>query len=61
MENPWTEEPGGLQSMGLQRVGHESGANTNTMDHGNSEIENARFVFSKCELSGISSLDLYTS
>jgi len=23
LENfPWTEEPGGLQSMGLQRVGH---------------------------------------
>ena len=21
--NPWIEEPGGLQSMGLQRVGHE--------------------------------------
>ena len=21
LENPWTEEPGGLQSMGLQRVG----------------------------------------
>ena len=21
-ENPWTEEPGGLQSMGWQRVGH---------------------------------------
>ena len=21
---PWTEEPGGLQSMGSQRVGHES-------------------------------------
>ena len=20
---PWTEEPGGLQSMGLHRVGHE--------------------------------------
>ena len=20
---PWTEEPGGLRSMGLQRVGHE--------------------------------------
>ena len=20
---PWTEEPGGLQSIGLQRVGHE--------------------------------------
>ena len=22
-EVPWTEEPGGLQSMGLQRVGHD--------------------------------------
>ena len=21
---PWTEEPGGLQSMGSQRVGHDS-------------------------------------
>ena len=25
---PWTEEPGRLQSMGLQRVGHNSGTNT---------------------------------
>ena len=24
-EIPWTEEPGGLQSIGLQRVGHEIG------------------------------------
>ena len=23
---PWTEEPGGLQSMGLQRVGHDLAA-----------------------------------
>ena len=23
--SPWTEEPGGLQSMGLQRVGHDRG------------------------------------
>ena len=23
--NPWTEEPGGLQSIGLQRVGHDFG------------------------------------
>ena len=23
--SPWTEEPGGLQSMGLQRVGHDLG------------------------------------
>ena len=22
LENPWTEEPGGLQPMGSQRVGH---------------------------------------
>ena len=22
-EMPWTEEPGGLQSIGLQRVGHD--------------------------------------
>ena len=25
---PWTEEPGRLQSMGLQRVGHNSATNT---------------------------------
>jgi len=23
LEIPWTEEPGGLQSMGSQRVGHD--------------------------------------
>ena len=23
LENPWTEEPGGLWSMGLHRVGHD--------------------------------------
>ena len=23
LEVPWIEEPGGLQSMGLQRVGHD--------------------------------------
>ena len=26
----WTEEPGGMQSMGSQRVGHDWAANTNT-------------------------------
>ena len=25
---PWTEEPGGLQSTGLQRVGHNRVTNT---------------------------------
>ena len=27
---PWTEEPGGLQSMGSQRVGHDWATNTHT-------------------------------
>ena len=27
---PWTEEPGGLQCMGSQRVGHERATNTFT-------------------------------
>ena len=29
---PWTEEPDGLQSMGLQRVRHDSLANSFTMN-----------------------------
>ena len=29
-ESPWTEEPGGLQSMGSQRVTHDSASNTHT-------------------------------
>ena len=27
---PWTEEPGGLQSMGSQRVGHDSATSMHT-------------------------------
>ena len=27
---PWTEEPGGLWSKGLQRVGHDQATNTTT-------------------------------
>jgi len=30
---PWTEEPGGLQSMGSQRVGHDGVTNTFTFIH----------------------------
>ena len=34
---PWTEEPGGLQSMGSQRVGHDLASKhvcvSNTEDH----------------------------
>ena len=29
-ESPWTEEPGGLQSMGSQRVSHDCTTNTTT-------------------------------
>ena len=29
----WTDEPGGLQSMGSQRVGHNSVTNTHTHTH----------------------------
>ena len=29
-EIPWTEEPGGLQSIGSQRVGHDGATNTHT-------------------------------
>ena len=30
---PWTEEPGGLQSLGLQRVGHFRATNTTTIGY----------------------------
>ena len=30
-ETAWTEEPGGLQSKGLQRVGHDRAINNNTL------------------------------
>ena len=32
---PWTEEPGGLQSIGSQRVGHDR-ATENTLTHATS-------------------------
>ena len=31
-EIPWTEEPGGLQSMGSQRVGHDLVTTTTTTE-----------------------------
>ena len=33
-ESPWTAEPGGLQSMGSQRVGHDWVANTHSWEVG---------------------------
>ena len=39
-ESPWTEEPGGLQSMGSQRVGHD-GAPKHSTAHGQLTGHNA--------------------
>ena len=33
LENSWTEEPGGLQSMRSQRIGHDLTTNTHTHTH----------------------------
>ena len=47
---PWTEEPGGLQSMGLQRVGHdlatEHGSHLPTFKsgYGHKTTENVRII-----------------
>ena len=35
---PWTEEPGGLQSKGLQRVRHDSVTNTFTFTFNSEEV-----------------------
>ena len=52
---PWTEEPGGLQSMGSQRVGHDCNdlacthAHTHTHTHTNCPKEQwviDRFMYS---------------
>ena len=32
---PWTEEPGGLQSMGLQRIGHDWATSLSCIGEGN--------------------------
>ena len=37
-EIPWTEEPGGLQSMGSQRVGHNLATKQQQYQTGSSEI-----------------------
>ena len=40
-ENPWTEEPGGLQSMGLQKVGHDLRLNNDN----NSWVQGSYMLF----------------
>ena len=38
---PWTEKPGGLQSMGLQRVSHDWATNTHTTIYSLRDVEQA--------------------
>ena len=40
---PWTEEPGGLQSIGLQRIGHDLVLN----NHNNTTFKKT-FIFLHC-------------
>ena len=44
-EIPWTEEPGGLQSMGLQRVGHHGAINTFTFQRGEREVQGGGDIY----------------
>ena len=37
---PWTDEPGRLQSLGSQRVGHDRGTNTFTFFQGSGSMRN---------------------
>ena len=43
---PWTEEPGGLQFMGLQRVGHRRATNTTTTTSTFINVEKLHFIMS---------------
>ena len=45
---PWTEEPGGLQSMGLQRVGQDSAAEDETVI---SEVKTVKFLNTRSVIS----------
>ena len=40
--SPWTEEPGGLQPMGLQRVRHDWVTNTNTQEKETKDVSNCK-------------------
>ena len=44
---PWTEEPGGLQSMGLQRVGHDWASNIFTFS--NTQLTGNSWLFDTAE------------
>ena len=50
---PWTEEPGGLQLMGLQRVSHDWATNTFTFS-----LSGLKVVFMVMDAQGFLSLTL---
>jgi len=50
-ESPWTEEPGGLQSMGSQRVGHNWATHTHTYTHKHTHTH-THITPIECDLSG---------
>ena len=58
LKNPWTEEPGGLQSIGLQRVSYDRSDLVCTHARGELEWKKAmesnkfRFTLCVCELTG---------
>ena len=49
---PWTEEPGGLQSMRLQRAGHDWGTNTSVPLHTYNHLYHLRLTvgWEQCSL-----------
>ena len=51
-ENPWTEEPGGLQSMGSQRVRHDLVTEQQTGTEWREEVKGQRrgFMIKFCSL-----------
>ena len=53
---PWTEEPGKLQSMGSQNVGHDRVANTFTLSNANCIETNSRKINKVHEFAVISGM-----
>ena len=47
---PWTEEPGGLQSMGSQRVRHDCATNTFTVFSASTQLSAFIFIHSFIEV-----------
>ena len=47
---PWTEQPGRLQSMGSQRIGHDWATNTHTHTHTPTHTQRLGLYFSRRDL-----------